>query len=181
MSRKFTFSNFYLIFGGILLVLLLALGLSLSLLDKMFSFENSLVEINQKNANKEGTSQENPQFLLLNSNSLLALSNPLSPEPKVVKKINVLATAYSSTPWETYGDPFITASGTYVKDGIVANNQWPFGTKIRFPELYGDKIFVIEDRMHWRKGSYHFDIWFPSHRQAKNFGAKRTYIEVLER
>jgi len=120
------------------------------------------------------------QAATLQNNSFLAISSPSNPEPEIAKKIRVVVTAYSSTPWETWGDPFITAAGTGVRDGIVANNLLPFGTRVRFPEIYGEKIFVVEDRMNSRKGSYHFDIWFPEHRQALNFGAKRTYIEVLE-
>ena len=116
----------------------------------------------------------------LQNNSFMAISSPSNPEPEIAKKIKVVVTAYSSTPWETWGDPFITAAGTGVRDGIVANNLLPFGTKVRFPEIYGDRIFVVEDRMNSRKGYYHFDIWFPEHWQALNFGAKRTYIEVLE-
>jgi len=57
---------------------------------------------------------------------------------------------------------------------------FPLGTKIRIPGLYGDKIFVVEDRMNKKKGNNHFDIWFPSKSLAKNFGVKTTYIEVLE-
>ena len=117
-------------------------------------------------------------LLAIKSNSLVASS--FLPEPKVVKTLDVLATAYSSTPEETDDDPFVTASGTMVKDGIIANNLLPFGTKIRIPELYGDKIFVVEDRMNSRKSAYQIDIWFASKAQAKEFGAKQTYIEVLE-
>ena len=117
-------------------------------------------------------------LLTIQQNSLLA--NAPLPELKVIQTINVVATAYSSTPEQTDSDPFITAAGTQVRDGIVANNLFPMGTKIRLPELYGDKIFIIEDRMNSRKGYYHIDIWFPSYWEAKNFGAKRTYIEVLE-
>lgn len=98
---------------------------------------------------------------------------------KIAKKINVVATAYSSTPWQTDDTPFITADGATVRDGIIANNLLAFGTRVRIPELYGSKIFTVEDRMHWRKGNYHIDIWFPSYQQAVNFGAKTTYIEVL--
>ena len=97
-----------------------------------------------------------------------------------VRKLPVIVTGYSSTIDQTDSDPFITAAGTIVRDGIVANNKYPFGTKIRFPEIYGDKVFVVEDRMSWKKGNYHIDIWFASYWEAKNFGAKRTYIEVLE-
>ena len=115
----------------------------------------------------------------IQENSLLAASNPAAPirPPKTLKMI---ITAYSSTPWETDDTPLITASGETVKEGIVANNMLPFGTEIKIPELYGDKIFVVEDRMNWTKGYYHIDIWFPDYCQAKSFGAKITYIEVLE-
>ena len=117
-------------------------------------------------------------LLTIQENSLMAAS-PL-PEPKVVKRIKVVATAYSSTPQETDNEPFITAAGTWVRDGIVANNLLPIGTKIRIPELYGDKVFIVEDRMSSKKGYYHIDIWFPSYLEAKNFGAKLLYMEILE-
>lgn len=119
------------------------------------------------------------KLVIVQGNSLLQKNSPFIPK-KVTKKMKVIVTGYSSTPFETDATPFITAAGTRVRDGIVANNLLPLGTKIRIPELYGDKIFIVEDRMSWKKGNYHVDIWFPSFWQAKNFGAKRTYIEILE-
>jgi len=97
-----------------------------------------------------------------------------------IRRIRVVLTGYSSTVAQTDSTPFITANGTYVRDGIVANNGLPFGTELRIPELFGDKLFSVQDRMHARKGSYHFDIWFPTYEQAKNFGVKYAYVEVLE-
>ena len=120
------------------------------------------------------------ELVFFEGNTLYSNSNPSNPEPKVVQKLPVVVTAYSSTPWQTDSNPYITAAGTRVKDGIIANNLLPFGTKVKIPELYGDKVFVVEDRMSWKKGNYHVDIWFPTFWQAKNFGAKRTYIEILE-
>jgi 3D (Asp-Asp-Asp) domain-containing protein len=119
-------------------------------------------------------------FSIFNGNTLIPVSDPSNPESKIVKSLSVIITAYSSTPWETWGDPFITAAGTQVRNGIIANNLLPFGTKVKIPELYGEEIFTVEDRMHSRKGNYHIDIWFPSYWEALNFGAKKTYIEVLE-
>jgi 3D (Asp-Asp-Asp) domain-containing protein len=121
-----------------------------------------------------------PSFAFVQGNTISSLSNPANPPPKVVKELPVIITAYSSTKSQTDDTPFITASGSSVKDGIVANNLLPFGTKIRIPEIYGDKIFVVEDRMHRRKGYYHVDVWFSDYWQAKNFGAQLTTIEVLE-
>ena len=119
-------------------------------------------------------------LVLAEGNSLLPVSDISIPEPQVVRTINVIITAYSSTTWETDDNPYLTAAGTRVRDGIIANNYLPLGTKVRIPELYGDKVFVVEDRMSWKKGNYQIDIWFPSYMEAKNFGAKRTYIEILE-
>ena len=120
------------------------------------------------------------KLVFLGRNTLFPISNPSEPEPKVVGTISVVITAYSSSPQETDEDPYITAAGTWVREGIIANNYLPFGTKVKIPELYGDKIFTVEDRMNWKKGNYHIDIWFASYWEAKEFGAKRTYIEILE-
>ncbi|MFC1629808.1 3D domain-containing protein [Patescibacteria group bacterium] len=115
---------------------------------------------------------------IIEENSLKSVSAP--PAKNVVRRIRVIATAYSSTVWQTDDTPFITAAGTSVRNGVVANNLLPFGTKIRMPEIYGDDVFVVEDRMHSRQSLYHVDIWFSSYQEAKNFGAKTTYIEILE-
>lgn len=106
----------------------------------------------------------------------------ISPTPKVdLRLINthtVTATAYSSTPDQTDDTPFTTASGTTVRDGIVATNFLPFGTLIRIPDLFGDKIFVVEDRMN-RRYTTRVDIWFPERELAKIFGIKTIKIEVV--
>lgn len=122
--------------------------------------------------------QEYSNLVAVGENSLIATSNPA--DPVRTKKVKVIITGYSSTVWQTDDSPFVTASGKYVEDGIIANNMLPFGTRVRIPELYGDKIFVVEDRMNSRKGYYHVDVWFEDYSQAKDFGAKTTYIEVLE-
>jgi 3D (Asp-Asp-Asp) domain-containing protein len=99
---------------------------------------------------------------------------------KAVKTINVVITAYSSTSDQTDDSPFITASNKHVRAGIVANNALPLGTKVRIPELYGDQVFVVEDRMNRRMGDHRFDIWMPTRELAVNFGVKTAKIEVLE-
>jgi 3D (Asp-Asp-Asp) domain-containing protein len=123
--------------------------------------------------------QQPERLAMVGGNSLLPISSPSEPD-QVARKIKVVVTAYSSTPAQTDDNPYITAAGTWVREGIVANNMLPFGTKIRIPEIYGDKVFIVEDRMHWKKGYYHVDIWFASYGEAKDFGAKTTFIEVLE-
>ncbi len=136
-----------------------------------------LHEIRQQNA----FIQEPPGILqsiaLAQWDTLLPIASPNPPE-RVVSRVRVVVTAYSSTPEQTDDTPFITAAGTRVREGIVAANFLPMGTKIKLPDLYGDKVFVVEDRMHPRK-HYMVDIWFASYWEAKEFGAKNTYIEVL--
>jgi 3D (Asp-Asp-Asp) domain-containing protein len=96
-----------------------------------------------------------------------------------VKELIIPISAYSSTPDQTDDSPFITARGTYVRDGIIAANFLPFGTKIKIPEIFGDKIFVVEDRMnsrYWHK----IDIWFPDRQSALEFGVKTAKIQIIE-
>lgn len=99
---------------------------------------------------------------------------------KLAKKVfSVTMTAYSSSVDETDGDPFTAASGTKVHDGMIAYNFLPFGTKVRFPDRFGDKVFVIEDRMNARHGRYSTDIWMPSKDAAKQWGARVVRMEIL--
>lgn len=91
----------------------------------------------------------------------------------------ITITAYSSTPDQTDSTPFVTASGHLVEDGIVACNFLEFNTKIKLPELYGEKIFTVKDRMA-KKNSHKIDIWFPTTEEAKNFGVKKTIVEIIE-
>ena len=124
---------------------------------------------------------EPSSFELLQGSSLVATNNPLSIK-RVVKTQNrtyvVPASAYSSTIDQTDHSPFITARGTHVRDGVVAANFLPFGTVIKIPEIYGDKTFIVEDRMNSRY-FYKIDVWFPSRAEAKEFGVKKIKIEIV--
>jgi 3D (Asp-Asp-Asp) domain-containing protein len=158
--------------------------ISLILISTLIGLSSILIVKAQKEILKEPDFLIQPELenrlITFQGNSLLAISEHFNPEPKVIKKMKVVITGYSSTIWETDETPELTASGTQVREGVVASNGLPIGTKIKIPEIFGDKIFVIEDRMNPRVGPYHIDIWFPDYSQAKNFGAKRTYIEILE-
>ncbi len=94
------------------------------------------------------------------------------------KSFHVTLTAYSSTPDQTDDTPFIAASGRHVYDGMIAANFLPFGTKVKIPELFGDKIFTVDDRMN-RRYSERVDIWFPDRKSAIIFGIKKAEIVVL--
>ena len=116
----------------------------------------------------------------IGSASVVGASAPITIKKAKVssRTFKVSASAYSSTKDQTDDSPFITASGTYVRDGIIAANFLPFGTAVKIPEIYGDKIFIVEDRMNSRYW-YNVDIWFPERSMAKDFGRKTVTIEVV--
>jgi len=103
------------------------------------------------------------------------------PEKKaVLKTIRMNVTAYSSTPGECDGDPFVTADGSIVRDGIVATNVFPFGTKIRLPAYFGDRVFEVHDRMNPRYSS-RVDIWMSNKQDVRSWGLKQNVqIDVVE-
>lgn len=101
-----------------------------------------------------------------------------SDEPRVLGERWITTTAYSSSRDQTDNTPFTTAWQTPVRDGIVALNFLPKGSLVRFPDLFGDKIFIVEDRMNVRY-NYRADIWMPGREEAIKFGIKYIKMEVL--
>lgn len=96
------------------------------------------------------------------------------------KVVKAVITAYTSTPDQTDSTPDIAASGKKVYDGMIAANWLPFGTKIKIPALYGDKIFTVDDRMNSRYGYGRMDVWLDTSKaEAKKFGVKRVEVHVF--
>ena len=107
--------------------------------------------------------------------SSLENTNPI----ENAKFVEVTVTAYSSRVSETDGTPYVTASGSMVRTGVVAANWLPLGTKVRIPEVFGDQVFTVEDRMHERN-SYKLDVWFPNTSDALRFGVREDIrVEIL--
>ena len=112
---------------------------------------------------------------------------PVANDKEPVKTITVVSTAYNSLAGQTDSTPCITANGhnlckQYEEQGFgntIATNFLPMGTQVRFPELYGDKIFVVRDRMNARYGNGRIDIWLPEYSEAKKFGVKRLQMEIF--
>jgi 3D (Asp-Asp-Asp) domain-containing protein len=116
--------------------------------------------------------QEDP-YLIPGDDSLLA-QNEFSSR----RSVAVVITGYSSTEDQTDDTPFVTAWNTETRQGVVAANWLPLGTKIRIPELFGSRVFTVEDRMH-PKNADKLDIWFQSREEALKFGVRKARIEVL--
>ncbi len=103
--------------------------------------------------------------------------------PEVLSRdMKVVVTAYSSTLDQTDATPCITANGFNVcdhnKENVIAANFLPFGTKVRLPELFGEKVFTVQDRMH-RRHQHRVDLWMKTRKKAKQFGIRRTLLEVV--
>ncbi len=127
---------------------------------------------------------ESEFLILLDNNSAIAFNSPETKSrnyssneqyTKQLSKFDVIVTAYSSTVDQCDSSPFITASNTHVHDGTIACNFLPFGTKVIFPNQFGNKVFTVEDRM---RDSWKIDIWFETRQEALQFG-KRTLEAVI--
>lgn len=92
----------------------------------------------------------------------------------------ITATAYSSTPDQTDSTPFTTSNGKPVYDGLIAANWLPYNTKIRIPDLFGEKIFTVNDRMNARYRTGRLDVWMASRNDARKFGARGVRIQIVE-
>lgn len=92
-------------------------------------------------------------------------------------------TAYNSEAGQTDDSPCITANNFNVCDyGVedtIAANFLPFGSKVKIPELFGNRVFVVRDRMN-RRFSNRVDVWMIERPDAVNFGVKIAKIEVLK-
>jgi len=104
---------------------------------------------------------------------------PIQEPDRVVRSYWMPVTAYSSTPDQTDSSPFITANGTRVREGIIAANFLPFGTKVKIPSMFGDRVFVVQDRMNARYW-HRVDIWMPTRAQALQFGVRTLQIEIIQ-
>ena len=100
-------------------------------------------------------------------------------EAKAVRELHVTVTAYASVPWETDDSPFITADGSHVRDGIIAANFLKFGTRVRMPVLFGDKVFEVHDHMN-KRFSDRVDIWMDNVAKPPKFGIRHNItLEIL--
>lgn len=100
-----------------------------------------------------------------------------SSEP-AVRTIKVPVSAYNSEPGQTDSSPFTTADGSQVRDGIVAANFLPHGTRFRIPDYFGDKVFEVHDRMNARY-TYKIDLWMLNKSDARKWGVRTVKVEIL--
>jgi len=105
------------------------------------------------------------------------------------RTMTVVATAYSSEAAQTDNSPCIPAMSSFdlcqnfEDNGIedtVAANFLALGSHVRFPNIYGDKVFVVRDHMNAKyNGKSRIDFWKNERPVAVQFGVKRLKMEVL--
>lgn len=109
------------------------------------------------------------------------------------------ATGYNSLESQTDDTPFITATGSRTRPGIVAISRdllagsIPYGSLVRLKDLGGyhgggygkfqDKLdaqglFVVEDTLHRRK-TQQVDVWFESYYEALQWGIRKVEVELV--
>lgn len=158
---------------------------------ELFLFPTTTVLANTTENNKQGnTDQENilpemPEIPEITEEEPKIIENnlPDTEEWRTIRSGYYTITAYNSEVGQCDNTPCITANGfNLCEHGIedsVATNALPFGTKIRIPELFGDKVFVVRDRMN-KRYTNRFDIWMKNKIDAKKFGLRVAKIEILE-
>lgn len=111
-------------------------------------------------------------------------------DTRIAKRtMSVVSTAYSSEAAQTDATPCIPAMSRfnlcdyYEQTGLedtIAANFLPLGTEVRIPEMYGDQIFVVRDRMNSKyNGKSRIDLWKKDRATAVQFGVHRFKIEIL--
>ena len=129
--------------------------------------------ISQNEINQDVT----PEFMEFNGKL------PESAGAEVKFSQHFVITAYNSEPGQTDNSPCITANGFNVcENGIedtIAANFLPFGAKVKIPGLFGDRVFVVRDRMN-KRFSNRVDVWMIDKPDAIKFGVKVAKIEVLK-
>lgn len=90
----------------------------------------------------------------------------------------VMATAYNSLENQTDSTPWITASGTRCREGVIASNFLPIGTKVMI-DGFGKQVFIVEDRMN-RRYKKRIDIWFRHYDDAMKFGIRKIKYRVID-
>ena len=115
------------------------------------------------------------------TSQLLETGNTVEADGKV--HVRVVATGYSSSVFETDDTPFITATNTRTRKGVLALSR---DLLSRFtpgaPFSFGDRVhvsglgyFVVEDVMNAR-WTQRVDVWFPSRGEAIHFGLRDVVL-----
>ena len=113
----------------------------------------------------------------------IAATEPVTPVMNEVSHGVHSMSAYTSETAQTDNSPCVTANGFNVcehgLEDTVAANFLPMGAKVKIPELFGDRIFIVRDRMNSRF-SERIDVWMRERSDAMQFGVRSARLVVLK-
>ena len=187
VSKKFVRNNqikVYIILFAVLLVNMLFFPTpsSAKIFEENIDFTESKLVWSIKNTFNINSIIEKSMVLAKNK------ENNHLPDNKTITEVsytlNVVLTAYNSEVGQCDDTPCITANGFNLckngKEDSIAMNGIKMGTRVRIPSLFGEKVFIVRDRMNSRYNITRADIWMLERSDAIKFGARRAQIEVLE-
>src|SRR3989338_8576092 len=147
------------------------------------SIASQHVDLNVVGSDFDLSINQSPDSRLPESDVILDNKLPRPRDLEIKLTRHLLITAYNSEAGQTDNSPCITANNFNVcENGVedtIAANFLPFGAKVRIPELFGDKVFIVRDRMNSRF-THRVDVWMIEREDAVKFGVKTAKIEVLE-
>ena len=126
----------------------------------------------------------NPEVILFERNRLNPNHLPENDEREIAYVKMIIFSAYNSEVGQCDDTPCVTANGFNVCkhdiEDTIAMNGIKLGTKIRIPELFGERVFEVRDRMNARYSSNRADIWMKNKKDAKQFGVRLARVEILK-
>jgi len=135
---------------------------------------------NASSSTKESQATGSSEISDLNQNNIASSSQK---QYKIISSSVRKITAYNSEVAQTDNDPCITANGFDIckhgQEDTIAANFLSFGTRVKIPSLFGDRIFIVRDRMN-KKNDGRVDIWMKQKTKALKFGVKIAKIEIVE-
>ncbi len=141
-----------------------------------------------------------PRAVVTSSSRLLPDFHAAYQGPVANPRYTLRATGYNSLESQTDSTPFITATGSRTRFGVVAvsrdllGTNLPYGSLVRIRDLGayhtgngvgafqsmldGQQLFVVEDTMHARK-SQQIDVWFEHYDTAVRWGVRKVEVELV--
>lgn len=178
--KEAMFKNFYIF---LIVSLIFSMYLPQHSLAHEVNLSNASIELEMiSSANLKNIPEVNI-FSIFDAKAQTSNTLPVIEDKEADIVTNFYISAYNSLPGQTDDTPCITASGLDVcernMEDIVATNYryLPFGSIIKIPELFGNKEFIVHDRMNKRYTNT-LDIWMKDYKTAKAFGRKYVEVEI---
>ena len=144
--------------------------------------EQTVVATNEEDQSVEISSNGSVELATVEPKSLDNRLTDQSEDYQATREVFAIVTAYNPVPEQTDSTPCLTANNTEIcseKKSIVAANWLPFGTKVKIPDYFGDRVFEVQDRMN-KRYSDRVDVLMYDLAEARQFGKRNLRIVILD-